>query len=80
MKKIIHRLNRRSEEDRRHVLHIVVFVLTIGLIVLWVFSLSKNLSSPETKARMKEDLTPFSILKDNIINDMPDNSVDSQNN
>lgn len=67
MRKIIHHLRKQPEEVRRHILHIVMFVLVVILIFLWVVSLSKNLSDSDTQTRMKQDLEPFSALKDNIV-------------
>jgi hypothetical protein len=68
MKKIIYHLRRQPEEVRRHVLHIIIFILAIVMITLWIFSLSKNLSDKDTQIKMKQDLQPFSELKDNIVN------------
>lgn len=67
MRKIIHRLRNQSEENRRHILHIIVFVVAAVLIALWIFSLGKNLNSSETQSKIKQDLKPFSVLKDSII-------------
>ncbi len=66
MRKIIHNLRRQPEETRRHVLYIVMFILVIFMIILWVVSLSKKLSDSDTQTKMKEDLKPFSVLKDSI--------------
>ncbi len=67
MRKLIHHLRRQPEEVRRHVLHIVIFVVAIIMITLWIFSLGKSLADPDTKLKMKQDLKPFSVLKDGII-------------
>jgi hypothetical protein len=37
------------------------------MIMLWIVSLGKNLSSEDTKIKMKQDLQPFSVLKDNLV-------------
>lgn len=66
MKKIIHHLRNRSEKDRRHVLHVFVFCAGVILIMLWIYSLGRNLTSPDTKAEISRDLEPFSTLKDSI--------------
>jgi len=68
MRKIIHHLRRQPEEVRRHILHIVIFALAIIMIILWIFSLEKSLTNPDTQAKMKQDLQPFSVLKDNLVN------------
>ncbi len=67
MKKFIHHLRKQSEEERRHVLHIAVFIAAVLMVILWVFSLSKDLSNPDTQLKIKQDLEPFSELKDNIV-------------
>lgn len=67
MRKIIHKLRNRPEEERRHILHIVTFVLGLFMILLWTFSLGKDISSKETKVKIKQDLQPFSVLKDNLV-------------
>lgn len=67
MKKIIHNLRKQPEEVRRHILHILIFVASGIMITLWVFSLGKNLVNPDTQEKIKQDLKPFSVLKDNII-------------
>ena len=67
MKKIIHRLRRQPEEVRRHVLHILIFAVAVIMVLLWVFSLGKSLSNPDTQVKLKQDLQPFNTLKDNLI-------------
>ncbi len=67
MKKIIHHLRKQPEEVRKHVLHIIIFVIAAVLLVLWGYSLSKSISSPETKSAIKQDLQPFSLLKDSLL-------------
>ena len=67
MKKIIHKLRNRSEEERRHILHISTFVLGLFLILLWTFTLGRTITSPETKIKAQQDLKPFSVLKDNLV-------------
>ena len=64
MKKIIHNLRRQPEEVRRHVLHLSIFIVAVIMIMLWVFSLGKTLSNPDTQVKMQQDLEPFSNLKD----------------
>ena len=67
MKKIIHRLRRQPEEVRRHILHIAIFAVAVIMILLWVYSLGKSLSNPDTQVKMQQDLQPFNTLKDNLI-------------
>ncbi len=66
MKKIIHHLRRQPEEVRRHILHILTIIAGIILLMLWVYSLGTNFSSTETQVKAKEELKPFSVLKDNV--------------
>ena len=67
MRKIIHRLKNRSVEERRHILHISVFILALILIALWIFSLGRTITNKDNKVKIKQDLQPFSILKDNLV-------------
>ena len=71
MRKIIHHLRKQPEDTRRHILHIVIFVIAIVLIILWSYSLGHTFSSTKTKAKIKQDLQPFSLLKDSLL---PDNN------
>lgn len=67
MKKIIHKLRNRPEHERRHILHITTFILALFVILLWTFTLGKSVTSKETKVKIKQDLKPFSVLKDNLV-------------
>ena len=78
MKKIIHHLRKQPEEVRRHILHIAMFVIAIILIALWIFSLSRSLSNPDNQIKMKQDLQPFSTLKDNIVGGSTDTNSSQQ--
>jgi len=66
MKRIIHHIRKQPEEVRRHILHILTFVAAALLILLWIYSLGTTLTSPDTRAKMSQDLQPFSALKDSI--------------
>ncbi len=68
MKKIINRLRRQPEEVRRHVLHIFIFIAAIFMIMLWILSLGKSLTNSDTQTKIEQDLKPFSVLKDNLVN------------
>lgn len=79
MRKYIHKLRQKPEEERRHILHIFIFVVAVVMILLWVYSLGRSFNEPETKIKMKEDLKPFSVLKDNLVggyNSMSDKEVE----
>jgi len=67
MRKIIHKLRQKPEEERRHILHILIIIAAIVMIILWSYSLGKSFTSPETKIKVKQDLKPFSVLKDNLV-------------
>lgn len=66
MRKVIHKLRRQPEEVRKHILHISTVAIAIIMIILWSYSLGKGLASPETQVKIKHDLQPFSVLKDNL--------------
>jgi len=68
MKKIINRLRNQPEEERRHILHILTFGFAIILIIIWIYSLGRTITSTDTKEKIKQDLKPFTMLKDSIVN------------
>ncbi|OGI76200.1 hypothetical protein A3C67_03220 [Candidatus Nomurabacteria bacterium RIFCSPHIGHO2_02_FULL_42_19] len=67
MRKIIHRLRRQPEHIRTYVLHALTIVAGVILFSLWVYSLGTDLTAKDTQAELKNDLQPFSALKDNLI-------------
>lgn len=67
MKKMIRHIRRQPEETRRHLLHVLMIIAAIILFSLWVYSLGTNLSNQDMQAKVKNDLNPFSALKDNLI-------------
>jgi len=73
----IHRLRKQPEEDRRHLLHICIVVIGIIMVLLWTYSLGRSVTNPDTKIKMKQDLQPFSVLKDNLVGGYK--SVEGQN-
>ena len=78
MKKIIHKLRRQPEDVRRNILHILTAAAAIIVILLWTYSLGKTFTSPETSVKVKQDLQPFTVLKDNLAG-TDTNSQPSQN-
>lgn len=52
---------------KRHILHITTLAFGAILVLLWIYSLGTNLASPNTQAKMSQDLQPLSALKANII-------------
>lgn len=73
MRKIIHKLRQKPEKERRHILHICIFLAAILMIFLWIFSLNKNLTNSEIKIKAKKDLQPFTILRDDLVNSTKEN-------
>jgi hypothetical protein len=73
MRKIIHRLRNKSEEERRHILHLLMIGFAVILIAAWVYSLGRTITSEDTKIKVKEDLKPFTEFKDKVI-DITDNN------
>lgn len=68
MKKILHHIRKQPEETRKHILHLLTIIFGIILLSLWVYSLGSNLSNEDTQNRIKQDIKPFSILKDTLPN------------
>lgn len=48
-------------------MHILTLVAAIIMIILWTYSLGKSLSNPDIEVKVKQDLQPFSVLKDNLV-------------
>ena len=67
MKKIIHHLRKRPEEEKKHILHITTIAFAVVLILLWVYSLGVTITDKDTQEKVKQDLKPFSALKDNLV-------------
>jgi len=58
MKKIIHHLRNKPHEERRHILHLTVFVFSICMVFVWIYSLSTNLVS-SNNASIGQDFEPI---------------------
>ena len=67
MRKIIHHLRRQPEEVRRHILHVLTICFGVILLLLWIYSLGRSFSNPDTQAKINNDLKPFSALKDGLV-------------
>lgn len=65
MKKIIHNLRSRPEEDRRHILHITILCFSICLIFVWIYSLSSSLEK-NSDLSLKKDFEPLTSLTANL--------------
>lgn len=80
MKKIIHNLRQQPEEVRRNILHLVMIVCGTVLVFLWFYSLGNTITNEDKQDMAKEDLKPFSALKDNIVggyNSMSDSTFNT---
>lgn len=67
MKRIIQNLRKQPEEVRTHVLHVLTIGAGVILLFLWVYSLGRTVTDADTQKQAKEDLQPFSVLKDNLL-------------
>lgn len=67
MRKIIHHVRGKSEETRRHILHVLTVFFGIVLVLLWIYSLGGNLNDKDAQAKLEKDLEPLSVLKDNLL-------------
>ena len=67
MRRVIHHIRRQPEKLKMHILHFLTVVFGIFLLVLWVYSLGRNVANPETQNNFKNNLKPFSALKDNLV-------------
>lgn len=70
MKKIIHNLRQKKHEERRHVVHIALFVCLVLLIALFVWTLNANFRN--NKDNLKDDFREFDSLKENLSSDYQD--------
>jgi hypothetical protein len=67
MRKIIHHLRKQPEHIKMHILHASTVVAGIVLMMLWVYSLGTNLTDNDTQAKIKQQASPISAFKENII-------------
>ena len=67
MQRIIHHIRRQPEHVRTHILHVLVLVCGIILALLWIYSLGTTLTSADTQNKVSQDLKPFALLKDNVV-------------
>ena len=63
----LHRLRQKPEEERRNILYFLTVVFGIIIVLLWTLTLKGTVSSPEVKEKIKQDLTPFSFLKNDMV-------------
>ncbi len=75
-RKIVHKLRQHPEQDRKHIVHIITFIGAVIVILLWTFSLGKSFGAKETEVKIKQDLEPFSVFKDNIVDGYKSISAD----
>ena len=74
MKRVFHHIRKQPEEIRRHILHVFIVACAAILISLWVYSLGANIANSNTQAKISQDMKPFSVLKDDIVNGPSSNS------
>jgi membrane protein DedA with SNARE-associated domain len=67
MQKIINNLRKQPETRRRHILHICTGIFAVLLGMTWVYTLGQNLGDPITQSKLKEDLKPFNVLTENMV-------------
>jgi flagellar basal body-associated protein FliL len=66
MKKIIHNLRSQPESIKIQILHFIMIFFAVVLFFTWTMLFSKNVSETNASANLKEELKPFSILKENL--------------
>jgi hypothetical protein len=82
MKKIIHHVNkirRQPEHIRKSILHIIMAILAAILFMLWIYSLGTAMRNEDMKAKINQDIKPFSVIKDNITSQYNDISNSDTN-
>ncbi len=67
IRKVIHHLRSKPEEERRHLLSLSMIVVCAFMVFLWIISLSQNIKTTEVKVKAKDGLKPFSVLKSSLI-------------
>jgi hypothetical protein len=69
MRKFIHRLRRKKEEERRAILHALVFIFGVILVFAWIYSLSARLSNNTEFQSIESNIEPFVELGNEIGDD-----------
>lgn len=67
MKKIILKLRSKPEHVRRQILHILVVTSVVIFFTLWLYSFKNHISDSDFNTKIKQDLKPFALLKDGIV-------------
>jgi hypothetical protein len=65
MKKVIHRIKNRPEEERRHILNIFVLVVALILFVFWVYSLGRTVTNDSIEENIADDFNSLAPLESN---------------
>ena len=73
MKKIIHHLRKQKEEDRRHILHISIFVCALILFIIWSYNLGNTLAETD----FRKDFSELNEFKNNVSSDIGDFSIEN---
>lgn len=67
MKKIIHRLRKQKEEDRRNILHLSIFIVACLIILVWTFGLSSTIAKDDN---LDKGLEPIVELTTDLNQDL----------
>jgi hypothetical protein len=67
MKRLINRLRKQPNRVKVKVLHTATAIFAVVLVFFWVYSLNLSFREENVEAKIREDLSPFSAIKDNII-------------
>lgn len=67
MHKVIHHLRKQPAHIRTHILNVSMLFFIIVLSMIWVYSLGAKISNSDTQIKLKQDLQPFSVLKNSMV-------------
>lgn len=70
MKKVIHHIRKQPEHIKRHILYIMIIIFAVILFIFWIYSLGTTLTNTNTRENLSQDLKPFSLIKDNLIQEI----------
>jgi len=71
-RKFVHHLRSKTEEEKKQILYIFMICVIVIMFIFWIWSLGGQISDPQNKSKMKQDLAPFSTLKDDLLNGYDD--------
>lgn len=67
MQETIQKLREKPESVKRNILHLIVLVAGILLVLLWVFTLNRNINDDDVRDGMASDIDAFSPLTDDLV-------------